>query len=127
MRNYVLYGKTGLGPWLMYAYLDVPENLAASVLAKHGVRGKVGHVMTRENESYILVQVKVHRDSREKFLAAMEDLKAKMLICGYRDYETHGGELIREIEDNIIEEALQDEKLMKRMGLAGKNIVIIDG
>ena len=71
--------------------------------------------------------MKVHRDSREKFLAAMEDLKAKMLICGYRDYETHGGELIREIEDNIIEEALQDEKLMKRMGLAGKNIVIIDG
>ena len=127
MRNYVLYGKTSFDRWLLYAYLDVEDNLAAGVLAKHGVRAKLLHTLIRENEEYILVQVKVRREDRQAFLDAMGDLKNKMLIFGHRDYESHGGELIRELEDSIIEEALQDGKLMKRMGLDGKNIIIVDG
>ena len=125
MRNYVLYGKTYFS--LLYAYLDAEDNLAAGVFAKHGLRVKLIHTLVRENEEYILVQVKVRRRDREKFPDAMEDLKRKMLICGHRDYESHGGELIRELEDSIIEESLRDEKLMKRLGLDGKNIVIVDG
>lgn len=127
MRNYILYGKTRFAKHLLYAFLDVPEALATSVLLKHDVRAKFVHLMTREDTDYVLVQMKIHRNDRQKFLDAMEDLKTKMLICGHADYEACAGELIRELEDIIIEESLQDEKLMKKMGLDDKNIVIVDG
>ena len=127
MRNYILYGKTRFAKHLLYAFLDVPEALATSVLLKNNVRAKFVHLMTREDTDYVLVQMKIHRNDRQKFLDAMEDLKTKMLICGHADYEACAGELIRELEDNIIEESLQDEKLMKKMGLDDKNIVIVDG
>ena len=126
MRNYVLYGKSRFGMWLNYAFLDVPKNLAVSVLVKHGVRCRVEHVLTREDAEYILVQMKVRRKDKQQFLAAMEDLKTKMLICGYRDYVERSGALIRELEDIIIEEALQDKALMKKMGLEGQTVVIVD-
>ena len=127
MRNYILYGKTRFAKHLLYAFLDVPEALATSVLMKHNVRAKFVHLMTREDTDYVLVQMKIHRNDRQKFLDAMEDLKTKMLICGHSDYEARAGALIRELEDIIIEESLQDEKLMKKMGLDDRNIVIIDG
>lgn len=127
MRNYILYGKTRFAKHLLYAFLDVPEALATGVLLKHDVRAKFVHLLTREDTDYVLVQMKIHRNDRQKFLDAMEDLKTKMLICGNADYEARAGELIRELEDIIIEESLQDEKLMKKMGLDDKNIVIVDG
>ena len=127
MRNYILYGKTRFAKHLLCAFLDVPEALATSVLLKHDVRAKFVHLLTREDTDYVLVQMKIHRNDRQKFLDAMEDLKTKMLICGHPDYETRAGEFIRELEDDIIEESLQDEKLMKKMGLDDKNIVIVDG
>ena len=127
MRNYVAYGKTFFGMWLCYAYLDVPENLSFDVLERDGVRVKFVRALTRPDEEYVLVEVKVRKEDRQKFLDAMEDLKTKMLICGHADYEACAGELIRELEDIIIEESLQDEKLMKKMGLDDKNIVIVDG
>lgn len=127
MRNYILYGKTRFAKHLLYAFLDVPEALATSVLLKHDVRAKFVHLMTREDTDYVLVQMKIHRNDRQKFLDAMEDLKTKMLICGHADYEACAGKLIRELEDIIIEESLQDEKLMKKMGLDDKNVLIVDG
>ena len=127
MRNYILYGKTRFAKHLLYAFIDVPEALVTSVLMKHKVRAKFVHLMTREDTDYVLVQMKIHRSDRQKFLDAMEDLKTKMLICGHADYEARAGELIRELEDIIIEESLQDEKLMKKMDLDDRNILIVDG
>ena len=127
MRNYILYGKTSFAKHLLYAFLDVPEALATSVLLKNNVRAKFVHLLTREDTDYVLVQMKIHRNDRQKFLDAMEDLKTKMLICGHADYEACAGEFIRELEDDIIEESLQDEKLMKKMGLDDKNTLIVDG
>ena len=127
MRNYILYGKTRFAKHLLYAFIDVPEALATSVLLKNNVRAKFVHLMTREDTDYVLVQMKIHRNDRQKFLDAMEDLKTKMLICGHADYETCAGEFIRELEDDIIEQSLQDEKLMKKMGLDDRNILIVDG
>ena len=127
MRNYIHYGKTTFNKWQMYAYLDLPENLAASVLHKNDVRYRFDRLMTREDTDYVLIQMLIKTEDKEKFLNAMEDLKTKMLLCGHLDYETKAGELIRELENNLIEEALQDEKLMKKLGIADKNIIIVDG
>ena len=126
MRNYIRYGKTAFSKWLIYAYLDLPENLAASVLQKHGVRFRFDRLMTREDTNYVLIQMMIKPEDKVKFLNAMEDLKTKMLLSGHPNYETEAGELIRELEDILIEEALQDEKLMKKLGLAEKNIIIVD-
>ena len=53
--------------------------------------------MIREGEPYRLIILKVLRKDLDEFKAAMEDLKTKMLICGHRDYESHGGEMIEEV------------------------------
>ena len=126
MRNYICYGKTAFNKWQLYAYLDVPENFAAGVLQKHVVRYKFDRLMTREDTDYVLIQIYIRTEDKQKFLDAMEDLKTKMLLCGHPDYGTEAGELIRELEDNLIRDALQDEKLMRKMGLADKNIIIVD-
>ena len=127
MRNYICYGKTALNQWIRYAFLDRPENYAASVLQKNNVRFRFNRLLVGEDTDYVLIQMLVKTEDREKFLKAMEDLKTKMLLCGYPDYETEAGELIRELEHDLIEESLKDEKLMKKLGLADKNIIIVDG
>ena len=111
-----------MAPWQYSDWIAVNIDLGAD-----GVLPKIGRVMTREDTDYVLVEAQIRKKDKQKFLDAMEDLKTKMLICGHRDYADRAGELIRELEMNLVEEYMQDEKLMKKLGLADKNIIIVDG
>ena len=116
MRNYVAYGKTFFGLWLCYAYLDVPENLSFDVLERNGVRAKFVRALTRPDEEYVLVEVKVRKADREKFLDAMEDLKTKMLLCGHPDYLSHGGELMEKTLDALKKDVEMTGRIPLPMG-----------
>lgn len=111
MKNYIDLGKNLLGTWEHYVYLDTQELLAKSLFVRHLVGLKLEGVMTKENEEYCLVAVKVQRKDREKFLQAMEELKGKMLLFGHRDYESRGGELMDMTRDIIREEARKTGKV----------------
>ena len=101
MKNYIDLGSCSLGRGRVVVYLDTEEHHGIGPLYQHRVRLKYSHEMTRPDEKYCLVFLRVLKKDLEKFIAAMEDLKNKMLICGHTDYETHGGELMDELEENL--------------------------
>ena len=111
MKNYIDLGKNLLGTWEHYVYLDTPEILAKSLFVRHMVALKPEGVMTRENEKYCLVAVKVQKKDKEKFLRSMEELKGKMLLFGHTDYESRGGELMDMTRDIIRAEAEKTGKV----------------
>ena len=101
MKNFIDLGLCSLGRRKLMVYLDTDDHYGIGPLHKHGVRPKLKHVMTRPDEKYRLVFLRVLKKDEARFVEAMEDLKTKMLICGHRDYETHGGELIEELEKHL--------------------------
>ena len=107
MKNYIDLGRSLPGRWERYVYLDTDEFLARSLFVRHMIRVKVEGVMTRENEEYRLVALKVLKKDEALFLQAMEELKGKMLLFGHRDYESHGGELMGITQDLIRNEAAE--------------------
>ena len=105
MKNYIDLGKRFPGTWEQYVYLDTEDLLAESLFRRNRVHVRIDGLMSRENEEYMLVAVKVLRKDEAAFFTAMEDLKGKMLLFGHRDYETHGGELMDITRDIIRREA----------------------
>lgn len=116
MRNYIDLGKAFMGVWEHYVYLDTDEYLARSLFARHMIRVKIESVMGREDEEYKLVALKVLKKDEEKFLRAMEELKGKMLLFGHRDYETHGGALMRMTREMLQEEAAETGRIELPLG-----------
>lgn len=105
MKNYISLGKTLLGNWVRYLYLDTDEVLLQSLLRRHMIHVKLEGIMERENESYRLVALKVLKKDEQKFLQAMEELKGKMLLFGHLDYESHGGDLLEETRGILRQQA----------------------
>ena len=116
MKNYIDLGKNLLGTWEHYVYLDTQELLAKSLFVRHLVGLKLEGVMTKENEEYCLVAVKVQRKDREKFPQAMEELKGKMLLFGRRDYESHGGELVEKTREALKDDVKKTGRIPLPMG-----------
>ncbi len=105
MKNYIKLGKSALGNWEHYVFLDTEDILANSLMNRHMVRREIEGVLTRENEEYRLVSVKVLRKDEPLFLKSMEELKGKMLLFGHLDYDAHGGEIMEGIRDVLRDEA----------------------
>lgn len=101
MKNYIDFGKCGGGRWKRYLYLDTEDFVLESLLRRDPVKVKFETCLMRENENYRLVMMKVLRRDEAKFLKALEELPGKMLLCGCRDYETHGQELISNLEELV--------------------------
>ena len=99
MKNYLDFGKCGAGRWKRYLYLDTEDFLLGSLLQRDPVKVKFETCLAKENEIYRLVMLKVPKRDETRFLHALDDLPGKMLLCGYRDYESRGEELMRELED----------------------------
>ena len=102
MRNYMDLGICSLGRRKLMAYLDTDEYYGVGPLQFNHVRLKYQKEMFKPDEKYRLVFLRVLKKDEPKFIEAMEDLKIKMLICGHTDYETHGGDLMDELEENLL-------------------------
>ena len=116
MKNYIDFGKCGAGRWKRYLYLDTEDFLLGSLLMRDPVKVKYETCLTKENENYRLVMLKVLRRDETRFLKALEDLPGKMLLCGYRDYESRGEELIAELEDLVRAEMKERGKVSLPLG-----------
>ena len=69
-----------------YAYVDAAPLLAISLFQKKQIRPRFKHVLGKEDSPYKIVFCKVRKRDVAKFEEAMEELKNKMLLLGYRDY-----------------------------------------
>ena len=97
MNNFIDLGPCSLGRRRLMIYLDTKEYLGAGPLVQRKVNVKHASDLVRDGEPYRLVILKVLKKDLDGFKEAMEDLKNKMLICGHRDYESHGGDMIEEV------------------------------
>ena len=101
MKNYIDLGPCDLGRRKLMAYLDTGDYYGIGPMYLHGVRLKYKEEMTRPGDKYRLVLIRILKRDEPKFIAAMEDLKAKMLICGHTDYESRGCALMDQMEKEI--------------------------
>ena len=86
---------------LRYAYFvffDATPYLADSLFIRHKVRVWFEKEYTKEGSPYIAIFCHVRKRDIPEFLAALEDLKKSMLLCGYIDYEAEIGSLLDKVE-----------------------------
>lgn len=86
MKNYFEVKQFSL-LYAHYAIIDVPEYYADQLFIKHRVTVRFGHEYTHPQEPYVIIFCKVRKRDRERFLAALEELPNKMLLCGYPGYD----------------------------------------
>ena len=102
MKNFIELATDRNGKWKHYVYLDTDEFRAKSLFVRYQVHLECEAVMSRPDEPvYRLIAMKVAAEDDERFLKAMEDLKRKMLLCGYSDYESRGERYIMETEEIV--------------------------
>ena len=116
MKNYIDFGKCGAGRWKRYLYLDTEDFLLESLLRRDPVRLKFETCLMKDNENYRLVMMKILKRDETKFLKALEDLPGKMLLCGFRDYESHGEELMNDLENLVRAEMKERGKVHLPLG-----------
>ena len=86
-----------------YAYVDVPDYYADPLLDKHNVQVEYCDEYIDTVAGYVIVCCKVKKWQRQRFLAAMEELPRKMLLCGYPDYEEYCTGELPKIEHGMAE------------------------
>ena len=69
-----------------YMFFDVRQYLADQLFIQHGVRVWFDREYAREGSPYLAVFCHVRKKDHAEFLTALEELKKKMLLCGYTDY-----------------------------------------
>ncbi len=116
MKNYIDFGKCGAGRWKRYLYLDTEDFLLESLLRRDPVRLKFETCLMKDNENYRLVMMKVLKRDETKFLKALEELPGKMQLCGFRDYESHGEELMNDLENLVRAEMKERGKVHLPLG-----------
>ena len=70
-----------------FVFFDVPSYLADQLFIRHQVRVWFGSEFAKEGSPYVGIFCHVRKRDKDRFLAALEDLKKSMLICGHTDYE----------------------------------------
>lgn len=70
-----------------YAFIDVPEHYADRLFIHHQVTVRFGKEYEHPDQPYVIIFCKVRKRDRVRFLAALNALNRKMLLCGHPGYE----------------------------------------
>lgn len=81
-----------------YVFFDTKDYLADQLFIRHKVRVWFGDEYRKEGSPYVAIFCHVRKRDVPEFLAALEELKNSMLICGYTDYKDSLGSLLERIE-----------------------------
>lgn len=71
-----------------YAYLDTTEYYADQIFINNKLRVKFLKDYSHNEDSYIIIMVRVPKRKTKIFLKCMNELNNKMLILGYNDYNS---------------------------------------
>lgn len=85
---------------VLYAYVDHSSYLADRLFVQNKVRMKFKGEYAKEKSPYHIVFCKVRKRDAERFEEALERLKNKMLLLGYRDYLDVCSEIAKMIEES---------------------------
>ena len=89
-------------PSLRYDYFlffDTPEYLADQLFIKQKVRVWFKQEYAKEGSPFLAIFCRVKKKDSAKFLAALDALKNKMILCGYPEYEAEVQKMIRHLEE----------------------------
>lgn len=82
-----------------YAYVDHSSYQADRLFVQNKVRVKFKGEYTKEESPYCIVLCKVRKKDAERFEEALDRLKSKMLLLGYRDYPDVCSEIAKIFEE----------------------------
>lgn len=84
-----------------YAYVDHSSYQADRLFVQNKVRIKYKGEYAKAESPYRIVLCKVQKRDAERFEEALEKLKNKMLLLGYRDYPDICSEIAKILEDGM--------------------------
>ena len=98
MKNYCRMKDFSLFS-VLYAYVDHSSYQADRLFVQNKVRVKFKGEYAKEESPYCIVLCKVRKKDAERFEEALDRLKSKMLLLGYRDYPDVCSEIAKMIEE----------------------------
>lgn len=99
-KNYLQLRKFSLR-YVYYCIIDADEYLADELFIRHKVKVKFEHEYAKHGTKYLCIFCKIKKKDKLKFLQALEELKSKMLLLGYLDYQKFCEELSRNILEKM--------------------------
>lgn len=81
-----------------FMFFDTTPYLADQLFIRHKVRVWFDREYAREGSPYIAIFCHVKKKDVPRFLAALEDLKKSMILCGHPDYEKEISEFMDGME-----------------------------
>ena len=97
-KNYYTLEKFSLR-YDYYCFVDTEKYLADALFIRHGVRVNFQQEYQKAGTNYLIIFCKVRKKEKEEFLAALEELKNKMILLGHVDYQ----EFCEKLSKNILE------------------------
>lgn len=88
MNNYICLTSSKLSRYKQYMYVDCKNYLADDLFIKNKITVKFEGDFTKDDSDYIFVYCKVKKKDHDKFIKTLGELKNKMLIMEYSDYES---------------------------------------
>ncbi len=88
MSNYIYLKSSNFSKYRRYIYVDCKNYLADDLFIKNKITVKFEGDFTKDDSDYIFVYCKVKKKDHDKFIETLGELKNKMLIIGYSDYES---------------------------------------
>lgn len=77
-----------------FLFFDTADCLAQPLFLRHGAHVRFEDAYASNDFPFLAVFCRVRKADREKFMAAINDLKRKMILCGYPRYEAEIREML---------------------------------
>ena len=81
-----------------FMFFDTTPYLADQLFIMHKVRVWFDREYSKEGSPYVPIICHVRKKDVPRFLAALEDLKKSMILCGHSDYEKEVSEFMDGME-----------------------------
>lgn len=97
--NYLCFGGRFR---IKYAYVDVNRDcdyLADALFFKREIPVYFKDEMVRAGDKYRVIFCSIKKKYQKKFEEALNELRNKMVICGFTDYDEYCENLKKELED----------------------------
>jgi len=93
-----------------YAYFDTKDYMADSLFIKHKVTVEFQQEFCKDGTLCCVIFCRIRKKDEAALLDALQELPAKMLLCGYSDYAVQCEQIIGKMEGASYETNYTAEK-----------------